>query len=201
VLRCTPGPLGRSPSGGAARPAGPSQLTGRVPGPGAPGTGAVTTPSCAGSVSAVAVPISPAVAARQSGKPIRAKTCPDCGTVNELDAKFCPMCGHRFSTDFSKAPATTPAKPAAPGEPPFVQMPSTGTVLVNPPPPPIILPPLPKPSTTPKPPTPLPASSSAAAPSPDPDPAANADDDLDGAPAPDLTDVDLDRLRRRNRRF
>jgi len=149
----------------------------------------------------VAVPISPAVAARQSGKPIRAKTCPDCGTVNELDAKFCPMCGHRFSTDFSKAPATTPAKPAAPGEPPFVQMPSTGTVLVNPPPPPIILPPLPKPSTTPKPPTPLPASSSAAAPSPDPDPAANADDDLDGAPAPDLTDVDLDRLRRRNRRF
>lgn len=150
---------------------------------------------------------SPVVAAKASGKPIRAKTCPDCGTINDLDAKFCPMCAHRFSTDFSKTPVSTdkPAIKSAeppPGEPPIVQMPSTGTVLVTTPAPPVILPPSIKPpqkSLKPGSPVPVPPVDSTDA---TPEQAAPVDpNSVDGAPAPDLTDVDLARLRRRDRRY
>ena len=156
--------------------------------------GAKICSQCGTVLPAEAIP-PPAPTPSVGAKVRRAKKCPECGTVSSLDARVCPNCGHRFQTDFSQAAAPMPSTPPMPviGEPPVVQMPSTGITL-----PPQLdelshvpdLPDLPTP-----PPAPVPAAPSAPAPVPAPDPAVDLDN-TSGEPAPDLTDLDIETLRR-----
>ncbi len=61
----------------------------------------------------------------------KAKSCPECGTINKLTAKVCIQCGHRFQTQFN-APAQQSSPRSKPTTKPQEEHPDS-TSAISPP--------------------------------------------------------------------